>query len=478
MEDGRMEKKALGLMVFLLLFGSQSWTQEKAQDRRKFLDPKTLVSDDPRRTVVKPGPRGPEGTLVLRNGRVFDGTGAPAREGTLVIERNKIARILPVNSTDWPKDAQVIDVSGKTILPGLIDLHTHLTYPLNAEDFGVAMNDADATLRAVEKLRYFIESGITSVRDVGSKGDVPFRLKVWVTENRIPGPRVFPAGAFITGEGGHSTENTPDEIIGLMGATRLASGPDDWRQAVREQFHKGADVIKLGSHFSAEEVKAAVTEAHELGLKVTVDAETFYIQRAVEAGADTIEHPLPRSEETIQLMAKKGVTADPTLIPYQIIFDEWGGYFGSTSRRFTFSKDANLDMLKRLRKAGIKCGVGTDLILHWYRYMPGPYIRELKNFVDAGWSVPEALVAATKTNAEILDMDDRLGTLQVGKLADVLVVDGRPDENLDDLAKVDLVIRDGYRVVERGHVAVPRHTAEKAWKSASAPAEMKLTVPH
>jgi len=325
-----MKTKALGLMVFLLLFGSQSWTQEKTQDRRKFLDPKTPVSDDPRRTVVKPGPRGPEGTLVLRNGRVFDGTGAPAREGTLVIERNKVVGILPPGSTDWPKDAQVIDVSGKTILPGLIDLHTHLTYPLNAEDFGVAMNDADATLRAVEKLRYFIESGITSVRDVGSKGDIPFRLKVWVAENRVAGPRVFPAGAFITSEGGHSTENTPDELIGLMGATRLASGPDDWRQAVREQFHKGADVIKLGSHFSAEEVKAAVTEAHELGLKVTVDAETFYIQRAVEAGADTIEHPLPRSEETIQLMAKKGVAADPTLIPYQIIFDEWGGYFGST----------------------------------------------------------------------------------------------------------------------------------------------------
>jgi len=471
-----MKTKALWLMFFLLLFGSQSWTQEKAQDRRRFLDPQTPLSDDPRRTVMKPGPRGPEGTLVLRNGRIFDGTGGPAREGTLIIERNKVVKILPPGSSDWPKDASVIDASGKTILPGLIDLHTHLTYPLNQEDIGVAMNDADATLRAVEKLRYFIESGITSVRDVGSMGDVPFRLKVWVAENRVPGPRVFPAGAFITGEGGHSTENTPDEIIGLMGATRLASGPDDWRQAVREQFHKGADVIKLGSHFSAEEVKAAVTEAHELGLKVTVDAETFYIQRAVEAGADTIEHPLPRSEETIQLMAKKGVAADPTLIPYQIIFEEWGGYFGSTSRRFTFSKEANLEMLKRLRKAGIKCGVGTDLILHWYRYMPGPYIRELKNLVEAGWSVPEALVAATKTNAEILDMDDRLGTLQPGKLADVLVVDGRPDENLDDLAKVDLVIRDGYRVVEGGHLGVPRHTAEKAWKSATAPKEMKSAV--
>jgi imidazolonepropionase-like amidohydrolase len=244
----------------------------------------------------------------------------------------------------------------------------------------------------------------------------------------------------------------------MMGATRLASGPDDWRLAVREQFHKGADVIKLGSHFSAEEVKAAVTEAHELGLKVTVDAETFYIQRAVEAGADTIEHPLPRSEETIQLMAQKGTAADPTLIPYQIIFEEWGGYFGSTSRRFTFSKDANLEMLRRLRRAGIKCGVGTDLILHWYRYMPGPYIRELKNFVEAGWSVPEALVAATKTNSEILDMDDRLGTLQPGKLADVLVVNGKPDENLEDLAKVEIVIRDGYIAVENGRAALTRHT--------------------
>jgi len=416
------------------------------------------ANDDPRRVPVKPGPRGPEGTLVLRGGRIFDGTGVAAHEGTLVIERNKIARILPAGSTDWPKDAQITDVTGKTVLPGLIDLHTHLTYPLSETDFGVAMDESDATLRATEKLRYFLESGITSVRDVGSQGDVTFRLKAWVSENRIAGPRVFPAGAFITGEGGHSTENTPDEVIRMMGATRIASGPDDWRQAVREQFHKGADVIKLGSHFSVDEVRAAVQEAHELGLKVTVDAETFYIQRAVEAGADTIEHPLPRSEETIQLMAKKNVAANPTLIPYQIIFEEWSGYFGSTSRRFTFSKEANLSMLKRLKKAGIKCGVGTDLILHWYRYMPGPYIRELKNFVDAGWSVPEAIVAATKINSEILNMDDRLGTLQPGKLADVLVVNGKPDENLDDLAKVELVIRDGYQVVEGGRATLPRHT--------------------
>lgn len=434
--------------------------QEKASDRRKFLDPKTPVSDDPRRVPVRPGPRGPEGTLVLRGGRIFDGTGTAAHEGTVVIERNKIARILPAGSTDWPADAKVIDVSGKTVLPGLIDLHTHLTYSLTAGDTGVADSEADGALRASEKLRYFIESGITSVRDVGSMGNVTFRLKEWVSENRIAGPRVFPAGEFITGEGGHSTENTPDDLIRMANATRIANGPDDWRLAVREMFHRGADVIKLGSHFSVEEVRAAVQEAHELGLKVTVDAETFYIQRAVEAGADTIEHPLPRTDETIAMMARKGVAADPTLVPYQIIFDEWGGYFGSTSRRFTFSKEANLEMLKRLKKAGVKCGVGTDLILHWYRYMPGPYIQELKNFVAAGWSPAEALVAATKNNSEILDMDDRLGTLTAGKLADVVVVSGKPDENLDDLRNVDLVIRDGYAVVDGGKAVLPRHVVE------------------
>src|SRR6266852_7255204 len=136
-----MKSKVLAVLLLVLFFSAASQTQEKAPDRRKFLDPKTQVSDDPRRIVVKPGPRGPEGTIVLRGGRIFDGTGAPAREGTLVIERNKIAKILPVGATDWPKDAQVIDVSGKTILPGLIDLHTHLTYPLTTADFGVGMNE-------------------------------------------------------------------------------------------------------------------------------------------------------------------------------------------------------------------------------------------------------------------------------------------------------------------------------------------------
>jgi imidazolonepropionase-like amidohydrolase len=444
------------------LFTVATAQERSARDRREFLEPGTEVSEDPRRIPVRSIVK-PAGTLVLRGGRIFDGTGAAIHDGTVVIQENKILKLLAPQSTDWPSDAKVVDVSGKTVMPGLIDLHTHLTKSEN-EEYIDTISDSASTLIGVDKLRYFIESGITSIRDVGSSHDIPFRLKEWVAKNRIPGPRIFAAGQFITAEGGHSTENTPDEMQRAQGDTRIASGPDDWRQAVREQFHNGADLIKLGSHFSLEEVRAAVSEAHDLGLKVTVDAETFYIERAVEAGADTIEHPLPRSDATIRLMAKKGTAADPTLTPYMIIFDKFGGYYDTTSRRFTFSKEANFEMLKRLKRAGIKCGVGTDLVANWFHYLPVAYINELKQFVAAGWTIPEALATATRVNAQILDMDDRLGTLEAGKLADILVVAGSPDRDLDDLEHVDTVIRGGFIVVDHGQLSIPRHEPIRDWK--------------
>jgi imidazolonepropionase-like amidohydrolase len=442
------------IIFFSLVLPAQNQPPDRTQ-RWSYISPSTQTTDDPRRVPLPPGPRGPKGTTVLRGGRIFDGTGTPAREGTLVIERNKVAKILPPTSSDWPADARVIDVSGKTVMPGLIDLHTHLTYA-DPQQPELAQDLADATLRGVERLRFYLESGITCVRDVASNGTVPFRLKEWVASNRVPGPRVFAVGQLITGVGGHGDEgdlsNDP-----TTGAIREASGADDWRLAVRQQFRRGADAIKIASHFSPAEVAAAVDEAHSLGLKITCDCETFYIQRAVEAGVDMIEHPLPRTDETIKLMAQKGVQADPTLVPYILIFDLAGGYYGSTSRRFDFSKQANLDVLSRMKRAGIKMGIGTDLVADWYRYLPNPYIIELKQFLARGYTAPEALVAATRTNAELLDMSDKLGTLEVGKLADVVVIDGRPDVNLDDLAKVNLVIRDGNVVLQDGQVLIPRH---------------------
>ncbi len=446
----------LPFLVGLSISVATGSAQQRPEDRRRFMEPGTHTSDDPRHVPMPPGAGGPDGITVLRGGRIFDGTGAPARAATLVLEGNEIRSVLAPSDAGWPAEARVLDVSGMTVLPGLIDMHTHLDYTEPDVPVEHAVNPAHATLRAVERLRYFIESGITSVRDTGSKYDVPFRLKEFVADNRIPGPRIFAAGQLITATGGHGAEGLTPRTQ-LYGAVREASGPDDWREAVRENFKNGADFIKIASHFSEAEIRAAVEEAHALGLRVTVDAETFYIGWAVEAGVDSVEHPLPRTDEVIRMMADKRVDSVPTLIPYSYIFDLSGGYFGSTSRRFSFSHEANLDVLRRMKTAGVRMGVGTDLVMNWFRYLPTAYIRELEFFVEGGYSKPEALVAATRDGAEILGMDDKLGTLEPGKLADVLVVKGNPDEDLRALANVELVFRDGYVIVEGGRVFVPRH---------------------
>lgn len=449
-------KARSAVAIFLLVASFVALAQQQVDDRRRFFDENEVTSDDPRRIPRPNVPRGPEGSLVLTGGRLFDGTGDRARPATLVLERNKVRAVLEPGREDWPADATVIDVSGHTVLPGLIDLHTHLDYSDADVPIVHAVNPTHATLRGVERLRYFIESGITSVRDTGSKYDIPFRLKDWVSANRIPGPRVFAAGQLITATGGHGAEGLTEHSQ-IYGEIREASGPDDWREAVREQFKNGADFIKLASHFSKDEIKAAIEEAHALGIRVTVDAETFYIDWAVEAGVDCVEHPLPRTQETIDMMAARGVHAVPTLTTYSYIFDRSGGYHGSTSRRFSFSKEANLDVLRRMRVAGIKQGIGTDLVFDGFRFLPGAYVTELEWFVKAGYTNTEALVAATKTGAEILDMDDKLGTLEPGKLADVLVVEGNPVENLRNLENVRIVIRDGYLVVRDGRLYIPRH---------------------
>ena len=388
---------------------------------------------------------------------MFSGVaGEGVTEATIVVKGNRIEKVLPPGDTNWPGDAAVRDVTGHTVMPGLIDLHTHMTYTEPGLPLDVSQSGADSTLRAIERLRFMAECGITSLRDAASHEDIPFRLKAWVAQGRLPLPRIFAVGRLITGTGGHGAEGL-GPLSTQTGKIREASGPDDWRNAVRQEFKKGADVIKVASHFTREEIAAAVDEAHTLGLKVMCDAETFYIQWAVEAGVDTIEHPLPRTDETIKLMAERGTQAVPTLIPYVFIFDLYGGYFGSTSRRFTFSKDANLDVVRRMRRAGVKLGIGTDLVMDWFRHLPHAYIEELRLFTQAGFSKTEVLETATRVNAEILDMDHLLGTVEPGKLADILVVAGRPDENLDDLQKVHTVVRDGEVIVENGDLRWPRH---------------------
>lgn len=422
---------------------------------RAFILPGTQTTDDPRRIPVKPGPRGPEGAIVLRGGLIFDSLHDAARPGTLVIERDHIKAILPPDSGDIPTGAKVIDVSGKFVMPGLIDMHVHLTYPdpstLPDED----ASEGAGVLRGIQNAKNFVESGFTSVRDLGGVLNAPYILSEWSEKTGTPSPRIYVAGHIITGTGGHAADRP---IVPNHGPdyTLEVDGADNWRHAVRETYKMGASVIKVASHFAPDEVRAAVDEAHRLGLKITCHCDTIYIPMAVEAGVDMIEHPLPRTDDTIKLMVQHHTASIPTLQVYQDVFDT-SGYYGTTSRRFTMNSQSNFDVFKRMKAASIVMGVGTDTIGSANRYTPNVYIAELKWFVKGGYSRGQALIAATKTNAELLDMGDKLGTLEPGKLADILVVDGRPDQSLDDLAKVDIVVKGGAIVVQGGEIHQARH---------------------
>jgi imidazolonepropionase-like amidohydrolase len=452
------------IAVTALLGPAASRASAEPQDRRTVLAPTERTTDDPRRIPLKPLTAHSR-QIVLRGGRVFDAVGKDVRPASVVIEGNVIKAILPPQVESWSADAQVIDVTGKTVMPGLIDMHVHLTYPDPNTPIDEQASEGAGVLRGERNLRYYLESGFTSVRDMNGVSKAPYLLAEWSTANAIPAPRVFTAGHIITGTGGHATERPVAPNHGPEYAWEV-DGPDAWRAAVRRTFKEGASVIKIASHFAPNEVAAAVDEAHRLGLKVACDCETIYTAMAVQAGVDTIEHPLPRTDETIAEMARHKTGAVPTLQVYQNVFDESGGYYGSTSRRFSMDSQSNFDVFKKMKAAGIVMGVGTDTIGGANRLIPNVYIAELKWFVKGGYSISDALKAATITNAKLLDMDDKLGSLEAGKLADVIVVDGKPDENLDDLQKIDLVVKDGRLLIQSGLVVTPRHVPEPLRKPA------------
>ncbi|HKX54696.1 MAG TPA: amidohydrolase family protein, partial [Xanthomonadales bacterium] len=339
-------------------FGAQDQASAVSplHDRGEWLPESVPTTDDVLRIPVPAGHNAPEGSFVLVGGRLWDGTGAEARPATVVVEGKSITAVLKPDDRSFPENAVVYDVTGKTVMPGLMDLHTHLTYVDNF-DYTVAeasRSGAASVMRGLARMQLYLQAGITSVRDVASHGDAPFVLKNLQATGKIAGPRVFAAGQLITAYGGHAAALADDNNPQAM--ARTAAGPDEWRQAVRIQFARGADLIKLASEYSQAEIDAAVDEAHTLGLPVTVDSETLYIDRAIKAGVDSIEHPLPRSDEAIALMVKNGIASVPTLVPYRMIMRSSGGYFGSTSRRFELNEATILDMLGKMHRAGVKIG--------------------------------------------------------------------------------------------------------------------------
>lgn len=399
--------------------------------------------------------------LVLHGGSVIDGTGADPRPVPLTIEGEHIAGV-----GDQPAGAGTIDVDGLTVLPGLIDAHSH---------FGIVTMTDPNVAPAVTAARIFrncelaLDAGFTTVRDVGGiDGGVATAVRLGL----VRGPRIFPSGPLICQTGGHGDHASPFAadahhdhghygIPGLSTAAHPCDGPDEVRLAARTAFRRGATQIKVcvsggvvsltdrieDTQFTVEELMAAVAEADARDTYVTAHAHNARgIRNGLEAGVQCFEHGTFLDEETAEAMAAADAYLVPTFAVVRIFRDEWQkwGLPAEIVPRMDGIEDAMARSLKMARAAGVTIGSGSDIL------GPEQNRRGLELTIRAQLGDPmEAIVAATAVNARILRRANEIGTLETGKRADLIAVDGDPLAEpalFDNPDRVVLVIKDGQIV--------------------------------
>ena len=422
------------------------------------------TTDDTRRVPVPSTDSSSRPLTLLRGGTLIDGTGEePVRDAVVAVQGDRILYAGDADGFDPPGTPdREVDLSGLYVLPGLIDLHIHFTSQRGDDPGRYRDSDAAAAIRGMLLLDQLLDAGITAVRDTGTRNDVALRIKEAVERGMVDGPRVLWSGQRIVTRGGHGDEIVAvgtgrPKSMAVGDRERLANGPWDWRLAVREQIRRHADWIKLTAPYTREEVTAAVDEAHLHGIPVTVDSYGKFSLWAAEAGIDGIEHPLDLGPDTIEAMARRGTDLVPTLTTFHNLMTEGypsagipaGGFYYTMSRRFPISHEQHLASVRAAHEAGIRIGVGTDIPIEAHKRYPGSYYRELALLKQAGLTDREVLLAATRVGAEILRLGDKLGTLEEGMLADILVVGSDPLEDVRNLRDVRLVVADGRIVRDR-----------------------------
>ena len=394
---------------------------------------------------------------LLHNGNLLDvRSGEVQSNYDILIDGNTISKIGPSGSINTDQYVRRINMYGATLLPGLSDSHVHLTSRADVHGYRrLTVSTPRAAISGVANAKKTLEAGFTTVRNLGAPGFTDIDLKTAIEDGEIPGPRIIGAGHSIGITGGHCDNNLLPFEYKKVG-NGVADGPWAVRAKVRENKKYGAEVIKFcgtggvlskgtkigAQQFSLEEMKAIVDEAHLLGLKVAVHAHgTVGIATAIEAGVDSVEHSSLISDKTIAKAVDNGVFLSMDIYVTDYILSE-GEAAGILEESLAKEREVGRRQRERFKaavEAGAKIAFGTDAGV----YPHGQNANQFAIMVEWGMTPLQAIQAATIGNAELFGRSEMIGSIEVGKFADIVAVTGNPLEDVSELESVDFVMKDG-----------------------------------
>lgn len=398
---------------------------------------------------------------VIHCGNLIDGKSNDVQtQMTVIVEKNVISKIEKGFTKPGSSD-KLVDLSKKTVMPGLIDLHVHLEGETNKDQAlqRFTLNKADVAFRSTVHARKTLMAGFTTVRDLGGSG-VNTSLRNAINQGLVVGPRIFSVGKSIGTTGGHAdpTNGYREDLMGDPGPKEgVINSPEEARQAVRQRYKDGSDLIKItatggvlslakdgsGPQFTLDELKAIVETAKDYGMHTAAHAHgTEGMKRAVLAGITTIEHGTMMTEEVMDLMKEKGTYYVPTISAGKFVAEkakEPGYYHPLVTPKALAIGPQIQETFGKAYKRGVKIAFGTDAGV----FPHGENGKEFGYMVEAGMPAMEAIKSATVVAAEVIGMSDKIGTLEAGKLADIVATDENPLRNIKTMEKVSFVMKEG-----------------------------------